>query len=298
MTEPQSTRVENNQGRACDAVVRFLETLSGEERTGIAYPELSGELGPVDLIFSLGGGQYALEHTLVEPFEDQIRFEAHFSQLLAPVTEELAHNMPKPGVYELIFPIDTRLNVEQNQLGSYHDTLIQWVRETALELYAANPTRIGRDICPRGIREQVRGRPDRFPFDVTLVRSVHWSDSGVHDGKLMPARYTPEDVEAHREERIQRAVEKKKGKLTFRKNEGYTTLLALENNDIALTNHALVGEKIVQLLPAQPEWLDELFFIDTTTTMWTLWRWNWSDGWWIEEWEEFDSNSLVDLAGG
>ena len=189
MTEAQTEQAENNQGRACDAVVRILEALSGLERAGIAYPELNGEPGPVDLIFDLGGEQYALEHTLIEPFEGQIRFESLFSKLIAPVTEKLAHDLPKPGVYELFFPIDTRLNVGQDQLDAYRAVLIQWVRKHALALHAENPNRLGRDVCPFGIRDEVSGRPEGFPFEVLLVRRVHWSDSGVHDGKLMPVRY-------------------------------------------------------------------------------------------------------------
>ena len=39
----------NNEGKVCDAVVRFLEMRTGETRTDIRHPENDGVGPPVDL---------------------------------------------------------------------------------------------------------------------------------------------------------------------------------------------------------------------------------------------------------
>lgn len=63
-----------------------------------------------------------------------------------------------------------------------------------------------------------------------------------------------------------------------------------------LSNHALVGEHIAELLPDRPCWLDELFFIDTTTSTWTVHRWNWEDTWWEDGYVDFDPRCLHDVC--
>lgn len=126
------------------------------------------------------------------------------------------------------------------------------------------------------------GRPEGFPFDVTLIRSVNWADSGVHDGAILPIRIAPPDREPLRRRRIERAIESKRAKLAYHKSRAAYTVLALENSDLALTNHALVGEHLVELLGTRPPWLDELFFICTTTSTWTVHRWDWQASWWEE----------------
>ena len=140
----------DNQGRVCDAVVRVLEAHTGQGRSDIVHPERAGGPGGVDLLFRLGPQQYAMEHTKIEPFENQIRHDAHFSEFITPAMEQLGHDMPQPGVYDLIFPLDTRFNARAEQLDALRTALIQWVRETADRLRAKHPRRLSQDECPHG----------------------------------------------------------------------------------------------------------------------------------------------------
>ena len=43
-----------------------------------------GGQGAVELLFNLGGNQYALEHTKIEPFPNQIKFDIRFVNLFSP----------------------------------------------------------------------------------------------------------------------------------------------------------------------------------------------------------------------
>ena len=91
----------NNEGKACDAVIRLLELRTGGRRADIRYPERDGADPPVELRLSVGGQDYAIEHTQIEAFEDQIQTGEEFGRLINPVVEELSERLPGPGVYHL-----------------------------------------------------------------------------------------------------------------------------------------------------------------------------------------------------
>lgn len=286
----------NNEGMVCDAVVRVLEGITGQERSDTEHPNPSGGPGDVDLLFKLGADQYALEHTRIEAFPNQIQQDIHFSKFISPVLDQLKCDIPKPGIYNLMFPLDARFNVGVEKLEALRSKLTRWVQEMAYEMHEEHPLRLSKEVNPREIRQRATGRPEGFPFDVTLTRSVHWADSGVHDGVLKPSRIAPGDVEDLRRERIQTAIDKKRSKLARRKSDGARAILALENNDISLSNHALVGERLAELLPDRPRWLDELFYIDTTTSStWTVYRWDWEEAWWEDGYGNFDPRRLNNL---
>ncbi len=60
----------NYEGKVCDAAVKVIEKRTGRIRTQVRRPEVD-RVGPqVDLRFKLGDQEYAIEHTLVEPFEN------------------------------------------------------------------------------------------------------------------------------------------------------------------------------------------------------------------------------------
>lgn len=295
MSEAADIR-ENNEGRVCDAVVRVLEELAGEKRADVTYPERAGGPGAVELLLRLGPNRYALEHTRIEAFPRQMRYDAYFVEFIGPVMEDLGRDMPRPGVYDLLFPLNMRFAGGRKRLPMLRASLITWVREKARELHALNPRRLRREERPHGIRDMRAGRPDGFPFDVMLARSVHWAESGVHDGYIQAVRIAPEDIEPLRRERIQTALQSKQPKLTHRKAEGARAILVLENGDMILSNHALVGEHIAALLSGRPYWLDELFLMDTTTSSWTLFQWDWESSWWVEGYRDFNAGNLQDVC--
>ena len=58
----------DNEGKVCDAVVRFIEKRTGAIRTQIRYPERDGVGPPVELRLKLDAQEYAIEHTQIESF--------------------------------------------------------------------------------------------------------------------------------------------------------------------------------------------------------------------------------------
>ena len=99
-------RMANNEGKACDAVVRVLELRSGAVRGDIRHPERDGVGPPVDLRLWLGNQDHALEHTLIEPFENHIKTGVVFGEIFAYIRENTGDVLPATAYYELRIPID------------------------------------------------------------------------------------------------------------------------------------------------------------------------------------------------
>ena len=289
--------VDNNEGLICDAVVRFLEEYTGHNRNDLSRPELEGGSGGVELLFNLGSNQYALEHTKIEPFPYQIKFDVHFCQVIQPVLEKIrACGLPKPGKYTLCLPRDVRVDAKATRLRELQSSLIQWIYKTAQELHAKHPKRHSRDVCPAGYYDHKTVRLDGFDFDITLERRVHWNNLEKEDGELCPGRPPPENMKEEQCERILTALKKKKKKLNHRKRLGAQTVLALENNHWPLTSRVEIGECIVELLPNQPGWLDKLFYMEAAFKPWTLYHWNWDKVGWDYNTRVFDPATLIDVS--
>lgn len=61
-----------NEGKACDAVVRALESRERQRRTDVVRPDVPGRISQVDFQVRLGAQVYAIEHTQIEAFENQV----------------------------------------------------------------------------------------------------------------------------------------------------------------------------------------------------------------------------------
>ena len=289
--------VDNNEGLICDAVVRFLEENTHHNRTDLTRPEIDGGLGGVDLLFRLGNDIYALEHTKIESFPNQITFNARFNQFIQPVIDEVRKlGLPKPGEYRLLLPVDTHVNAKGEQLEGLQTSLIQWICETAQKLHAIHPEHLSQDFGPRVYQDKRTGRLDGIPFDITLTRTVRWNYPDKLDGYLLPVRPVPVNLEEKRHNRVQTALNKKKKKLAERKLSRARTVLVLENNDFALTTSVEVRNCLAVLLPDHPFWLDELLYMDAATASWKLYRWNWDEANWHYTHNDFDPACLVDVC--
>ena len=67
--------VPNNEGKACDAVVKSMERRTRKIRSEIRHPERDRVGPPVELCLKLSEQECAIEHTIIEPFENNIKTE-------------------------------------------------------------------------------------------------------------------------------------------------------------------------------------------------------------------------------
>ena len=146
--------IPDNEGKVCDAVVRTLETRTGVTRTNMYRPEdqTDRQGSRVELCLTLGKTIYAIEHTRIEAFRNQIKREVSFALLVRPVIAELNKKLPGPALYDLILPLDRHIKVNMRQLRRIQDALACWIRENAEELHKtildrASPNSPQRDSC-------------------------------------------------------------------------------------------------------------------------------------------------------
>jgi hypothetical protein len=95
----------DNERKACDAVARSLEDIARTKRSGAHSPEDDKVGSPVEYVFDIGNQKYALEHTIVEAFDGQIRTDVDFVAFIAPIAVALDQKLPPPGKFDLHFPI-------------------------------------------------------------------------------------------------------------------------------------------------------------------------------------------------
>jgi hypothetical protein len=288
-----------NEHRVCDAVARILEARVGTQRGNARCPEKDRIGPPVDYRFDLKGVPYAFEHTIVEAFPEQIRTGVDFDRFVSPIVDALDGSMPKPGVYYLNFSIDPSSGFKRKALPKLQQDVIYSVQQTAAALHAQAPVRRDRHHAPHGdngSRElKIQG------VMVALRREVHWQNRERHDGRLFVTRIAPEDYSTQRQVRLEDALKDKCPKLSDCKKEGAVSVLILENQDISLTNHVVVGEVLERLLAVErPDVPDEIFFVDTCIScQWTAWsvfrdKMFWPDEESSNRYSEFEPSELCD----
>ena len=257
-----------NEGKVCDAVVRVLEFRERQRRTDVVRPDSAGRASQVDFRVRLGAQVYAIEHTQVEAYENQVRSDRHFTELVGPVKAELSGTLPGDAVYELHFPADTGLDKHSSELCRAQATLVQWVRLKADELHARD-TDFSPDEPSFGpYHQSVSQKPPGFPYKVTLHRTRPSRFAHGGPGSLDVTRIVPEGLEASRADRLRRAIGAKCPKLHRCKADGARTVLVLESSDLALTNPVLVCGPVIRELSQRDDVPDEVYFVQTFSTDW------------------------------
>lgn len=298
MLAAKVAQVTNNEGKSCDAVLRILEERLGFLRTDVSFPEQDGSGPPVELQCRIGAQKFALEHTIIEAFSGQIESSIHFGRLVESIEDELSSQLPRSGVYYLTFPIAPHKQIQGSDYGAIRSALTEWVIDQAREMYQAHPLCLARDIEPNGHRSSSTDRPPGVPFEVTLAREVHWATANEYNGRLFIVRVGPSDLESERRSRVVRALDKKCQKLRACQKMGLSTVLVLESDDVALTNHILVAKALEGAAVGRTDVPDEIYFVGTQVEPWTVWTLKLGGTFLPDEpYSVFDPLTLVNLTG-
>jgi hypothetical protein len=267
-----STRPIDNERKACDAVARVLEDHAGSSRCNPRCPEKEGSGSPVEYVFDLADKTYAFEHTIIEAFDRQIHTGVNFGRFVAPIEVALDHYMPSPGMYRLVFPIDPCAALKPRDIPRVQETIIAWAKATAAELYAELPYKPSKLEKPRGHLSVRKETLPGLEFELYLSRDTNWAMPDIAEGRLFVSRFAPPNYESLREQRLATAFDRKCPKLAKWKAAGATSVLILENGDVALTNHIVVAEVVHKLIRDRVDHPDQIWLIDTVTKdEWTVW---------------------------
>ena len=108
----------------------------------------------------------------------------------------------------------------------------------------------------------------------------------------------PAEIDDKRLKRLGTSLKKKSPKLHLCKAEGAITVLILENQDFALSNHVLIGDAVCCLIADLIDRPDEIYLVDTSIETWTVHRLTHGDSCWPEgeKYHDFDSKELEDAT--
>ena len=284
----------SNEGKACDAIIRFIEQCTGEERGYLRRPENDHVGPPVDFRLRIGTVEYAIEHTISQVFKDQISTGVALAEFFAPVKRTLSGKLPGLGAYWVKFPTDPRFRVRKDQLKFLQESLVEWIRKTAhtLEERASS-----KRIPP------IYGTPEGFQYEIGL--SYHVIITWQGPGCLDVFRSSPNDLEAGSVCQLQRELRKKLPKLYCCKCEGARTVLVLEDVHSPLRVEASpVGKALAELrerFTGELSFPDEIYFVVPHPESWWVWCMKYDDRWWsekdVQRWKEFDVGKLTNLSG-
>lgn len=258
--------IPNNEGKACDAVVRLLEKWTGEARSDIRYPEIDLVSPRVDLRLKLGVQEYAIEHTRIEPFKGQIKTGTTFKKINDCVKKRISGKLPGPACYELHVPINIRLPKKKSRQAL--DDLVEWIQTSAKILHERNLSKSRSMLSPYRSDDRIGGVPKGLDCTIELLR---WPDASIlrrKPGFLGAKLISPDDLESYRSKRLRQAFADKCPKLELCKEDGARTVLVLENIDIALTSFEHVGEQLPMLLAERTDSPDEIYLVETYTNPW------------------------------
>lgn len=250
-----------NEGRACDAVIRRLERRDGGLRGDLRRPDLEPESEHrIELAFHINDRLYALEHTVIEPFEGRIDLDSAAPRCVQPLVERVEPLLPQTEDFELLLPYNAFDGLKGRKREGVVRALGDWTVKTAPTL----------EIGPIHRRlPQADSNVPGVPFPVQL----HRSESIGPAGRRLLLRFTVPDVEDRRLKRIERALTAKCPKLAgWKATHGARTVLVLEHNDLDLTNVHFVTAALLKAeknIAAAP---DEVYLVMTALDTWFVWQ--------------------------
>ena len=270
--------IPNNEGKACDAVMRHLEKWTGETRTDIRYPEIDDVGPPVELRTRLGNQDYAIEHTRVESFDNQIKAGISIGEINNYIKDRFTDPLPGPVYYELQLPMDVCLPEKRKDRERTLSTLGKWIRESAHCMQGRNTDLFTPMYAP--IRSQVwhedcaTGAPLGIRYEIKLLRTKLWPPA-LHTAGRKPGtivlwnNYPDEDERNHRHfKRLQRAFDKKCPKLKRCRDEGARTVLVLEAIDSIFTLTDQIGRHLPALLAGRKDAPDDIYLVSPSDSLW------------------------------
>ena len=260
---------------ACDAVVRHLEKWTGKSRAEISHPEKEGVGPPVELRLQLGNQKYAIEHTRVESFDNQIKAGISIRELKKFIKEQFTEPLPGPVYYELQVPMDVCLPEKRKDRERMLNALGKWIQESADRMQARNTDLYAVPIRSKVWHEDcVIGAPLGDAFEIKLLRSTLWPPA-FHTAGRKPGtivlwyNYLDEDERNDRYfRRLQRAFDKKCPKLKRCREEGARTVLILEAVDSIHTLTDQVGRHLPALLAGRTDEPDDIYLVSPSDSLW------------------------------
>lgn len=245
-----------NEQRVCRAVICLVADRR-RERIISAQPvdTLVRNRPAVEWMFGTPTARFAVEHTRIESFPNQIAEGKQFAQLLEPLEAQLAGKLP--GAFFLIVDVGTA-RAPSAQHAEVRRALSEWILARVTALDPEEQTGLDGNC-------DITETPLGVPFEVTLHRD---SD---YDSRLFIMQNPPGDRKRLRRDRIREALTRKCPKLLQAQKEGCVSVLILESDDVALANRRAIAETTVAELSGRGDAPDMVIWARTSTHPWKAW---------------------------
>lgn len=221
-----------------DVIDTFVAHLRDQGHTGLQVDRCPDEENRGSADIDAIAGDFAIEHTSVDTLPNQRRDLDWFMRAAGNLEQELA----SPPAFRLSITLEyDAVGVGQNWTA-VRAALTNWITNEAPRL-------------PEG-RSLVENAPG-IPFRLHVLKS-----SERRPGVFF-ARFEPDDDTLPA--RVRAAFDRKAEKLAKYQASGITTILLVENDDIALMNQGKMLEAIQTAFPAGlPSGVDEVWYADTS----------------------------------
>lgn len=245
-----------NEQRICKAVMSLVAHRRGERITSVQPVDVVVRDRPaVEWVFDTPTAKFAVEHTRIESFSNQIAEGKLFAQLLGPLAAELAGKLP--GVFFLVVDVGAA-KAASTEHASIRAALADWILAKGAGLDPEEQS------GPDG-KCDITEKPAGVPFEVTLHRDADY------DSQLFIIQSLSGDRDRLQRDRIRTALNRKCPKLLQESKSGRVSILVLESDDIALANRRAIANATVVELSTRDDTPDIVIWARTSTNPWKAW---------------------------
>ncbi len=243
----------------------------------------------MELRLKLGDQKYAIEHTVIEPFENNIDAELTVAEIRQYLIKTLGGRLPGPMYYVLQVPKDVCLPRRKVKRVRALKNLAEWIQSSAQIMFERN-TGLSLPIDSYDIpispycfpEDCVKEKPWGLNCSVELLRWRNGIVAGRKPGFVQTILDYPKDLESLRTERIRRAFTDKFPKLAKCGAEGARTVLVLESQDTAHTRFDLIGNQLPVQVAEQTYLPDEIFLVESNMKLWWVYPMKYGKDHWPE----------------
>ena len=245
-----------------------------KSRAEISHPEKEGVGPPVDLRLQLGNQHYAIEHTRVESFDNQIKAGISIRELKQYIKERFTDSLPGPVYYELQVPMDVCLPEKRKDRERMLNTLDKWIRESACRMHGRNTDLFRPLFAP--IRSKVwhddcvTGTPLGTAYEIKLMRTKLWPPAhcipqGASRGLLCCGTTTWRKMKETTvisggcNGRLTKSVRNS----NIARTKVLRTVLILEAVDSFMTLNDQIGRYLPALLDGRKEVPDDIYLVES-----------------------------------
>lgn len=248
-------------------MIQYLEARHSATRTDVHLRDIGSETAPdarVEMTFRLSGRLYAIEHTGIEPFDGFMAHQNRAADLFEPIakaaTAALGELLVLGVVIELHVPIDGLIGRKTSDVRAIQAALVERIAATTPALPARRYAEYRGTLTT--------AQPEGVPFSVSVVR---FDGLPSLPGSIQ-IKHLASGAAQQRTDRIARACGKKFPKLArWKQSADARTILVLEDNDVQLTNEAVVADTCLPIARGRSDAPDETYLVSTWSLPWHGW---------------------------